>query len=386
MRPDLTFIHKILQGYKTLAIIGFNTLVLIALFLASITFFSKPPKEISSQDRAFYLEGAAEPLEDVYPHMTREEVFEMLKETWERPFSYAPFVQFLEVPFKGKYVNVSSHRYRLVKNQGPWPLDKEATNIFVFGGSSTFGYGVADEETIPSHLQEILSSQMNRKVYVYNFGQGSYYSTQERLFFERLLMEGVRPDLAVFIDGFNEFSNYLDEPRFTILLEKIFSKTIHNEGHSLFGISRVLSALPQALRRTRDLLRVEDYLLGQEKFVRIIRRYMHNKRMIEVMAATYQVSKPVFVFQPVATHEYDAEFRTYKRPYERRRLTIKGYQVMDLLKGELKLGDNFLWLGDIQKNIRHPVYVDSSHYSNEMSRVVAEHIARRVKEMGLVSS
>ena len=44
-----------------------------------------------------------------------------------------------------------------------------------------------------------------REPRVYNFGRGSYYSSQERILFEQLAVAGHVPDLAVFIDGGSDF-------------------------------------------------------------------------------------------------------------------------------------------------------------------------------------
>src|SRR5712692_8851921 len=42
-------------------------------------------------------------------------------------------------------------------------------------------------------------------VRVYKFGAGYYFSTGERVQFEQLLLAGSVPDVAVFVDGLNDF-------------------------------------------------------------------------------------------------------------------------------------------------------------------------------------
>lgn len=54
-------------------------------------------------------------------------------------------------------------------------------NIFIFGGSTTFSYGVKDEQTVALYLQEFLSNKLGRDVKVYNFGRIYYYYTQEQI-------------------------------------------------------------------------------------------------------------------------------------------------------------------------------------------------------------
>ena len=129
----------------------------------------------------------------------------LLKETWSRPFMYEPFTQFKERPYRGNYVNIDNNGFRYTKNQGPWPPQSQNINIFLFGGSTTFGYGVSDNQTIASYLQQYLNEKLGRNVRVYNFGRGFYYLSQERVLYEQLLTSGFVPDIAIFIDGLNDF-------------------------------------------------------------------------------------------------------------------------------------------------------------------------------------
>ena len=140
----------------------------------------------------------------VYPNMNRQQIQDMLFENWSRPYVYADFTHFAERPFQGEYVNVTAAGYRKSADQGPWPPQDDAVNVFVFGGSTTFGYGLPDEQTLASCLQASLQRYSARPVRVYNFGVGWYFSTQERLLLEKLLVQGHVPDIAVFVDGLND--------------------------------------------------------------------------------------------------------------------------------------------------------------------------------------
>src|SRR6185503_15185425 len=104
---------------------------------------------------------------------------------------YEAFTQFCERPFHGRFVNVSENGFRVSAQQGPWPPDADNFNIFLFGGSTTFGYGLPDSQTVASYLQDDLAARSSPHVRVYNFGRGSYVSEQERVLFEELLLAGV---------------------------------------------------------------------------------------------------------------------------------------------------------------------------------------------------
>jgi hypothetical protein len=82
---------------------------------------------------------------------------------------YEPLTDFRHKPFSSKYINISEHGFRLVKNQGPWPIVSSYYNIFVFGGSTIFNWST-DDSSVPSFLQESLREFDGKEVKVYNFG------------------------------------------------------------------------------------------------------------------------------------------------------------------------------------------------------------------------
>src|SRR5262249_35827913 len=165
------------------------------------------------------------PVEQVYPGWSRKDILELLNEFYaDYSLEYEPFTEFRERPRRKEYVTVDAAGFRVVKNQGPWPLDHSYTNIFVFGGSTTFGYGVTNEQTIPSYLQEAASSDRRVKgVRVYNFGRGFYFSSQETILFSLLLSANVVPDIAVFIDGLNDFVYLNREPEYSPRLRRFMN-------------------------------------------------------------------------------------------------------------------------------------------------------------------
>jgi hypothetical protein len=78
--------------------------------------------------------------------------------------------------------------------------------VYFFGESTTMCAGT-DLTTIASYFQEHLDGRLigGKQVRAYNFGRAFYFSTQERILFQQLLLNGSVPDFAIFIDGLNEF-------------------------------------------------------------------------------------------------------------------------------------------------------------------------------------
>ena len=73
-------------------------------------------------------------------------------------FEYAPIVEFEIRPMSGTYVNASQHGFRVNARQAPWPPVRGAFNVFVFGGSTAFGWLLPDRDTIASQLQDLAGS------------------------------------------------------------------------------------------------------------------------------------------------------------------------------------------------------------------------------------
>jgi hypothetical protein len=281
----------------------------------------------------------------------------------------------------GRYVNVNINGYREGRDQAGWPPAPGDTNIFVFGGSTTFGYGVEDDQTIPSHLQDRLRKRHGGRVNVYNFGRGYYNSTQERILFQALLLSGIRPDAAVFIDGLNDFYHYDGRPLYTdMFIDYVGRDTPRDSPFARLPVARLVRHLADG-NKTEERVPVDDEGPGyddKDVLDGVIARYLENKRMIESVAATYNV-RTLFVWQPVPTYKYDTRNHPFMGSgFARHRYSMFGYPRFRKSLDEMQPADNFLWAADIQQNLAKPLYVDQVHYTGEFSDMIAGLVADRL--------
>ena len=80
--------------------------------------------------------------------------------------------------------------------------------VVTLGDSITFGYGVADDETLPAQIQTLMPDS-----YVINAGTPGYHITQEVAFYKEKL-EPLEPDALILIFYWNDFetsTSWLDE-------------------------------------------------------------------------------------------------------------------------------------------------------------------------------
>lgn len=389
------FAHFV-NGYKTAAILLLNTIVLFVLinvvawvFITCHRLVTGPPLDPVS------LKYPESDLRTIYPAMTDQQRKQLLLETYSRSLHFEQFSQLREREINGTYVNVSPNGYRSTSAQGPWPIDAGNYNVFVFGGSTTFGYGVADDQTIPAYLQELLSKSGSgtRRVAVYNFGTAFLYSTPERILFEQLLQGGAKPDLVIFIDGINDFI-WTDDSAYW--LTPAIQKTIEPSSEmaqlcrSVAGIYRVLpiERCVYYIQRRLNPGRQSDGMPSGDKSALlpgVIHRYVWNKRAIEQVAAAYGIPA-VFVFQPSSTYEYDLHFHLFKGDDWATTLcnVINGYPLMAQYVKSHSMGDDFLWLADIQNGIQKPLYCDQIHYTSDFNKQIAGEIQNSLQTRHLL--
>ena len=212
------------RWYRTAAILFLNAvLVLVALLLALELFL--PPRELGAiYSKNFDL--------DSYARTSRADAlavgseFDRMGE--QSSYEFDPWTAFRERAFDGELLHVGPDGVRRTLAPDPARAQGEPLRIWVLGGSTVFGWGMPDEQTIPSHLQVLLQAALpGRSVQVTNHGHAYFYSSMELELFLQLLRSREAPHVAVFLDGLND-SIYLtqghDVPYFSDVLHASWEK------------------------------------------------------------------------------------------------------------------------------------------------------------------
>ena len=319
-----------------------------------------------------------------YPGWREEDVKTLLKETWgarENKFEYEPFTGFRDRPFRSRFVNVDPAGFRFSKDQAPWPPSPQAFNVFMFGGSTTFGAGLPDDQTIASYLQDCAPPDPSSgRMAVYNFGRIAYFSSQEMSLFQQLLKAGFVPKVAIFIDGVNEFWLVDGYPSFTGRFRRLMDGKAEDT---------LLKHLPmiQAAHQLHWLMTKEPPQKAEDPadpavLQAVIDRWLANKKMIELIAAGFGV-RPIFVWQPVPNYKYDLQYHFLlhsEKDFDERMHCPYGYALMDNLRAQGKLGADVLWLADMQQDKHENLYVDQWHYTAPFCKEIAGRIFSFLRE------
>jgi hypothetical protein len=285
-----------------------------------------------------------------------------------RAMIFEPYTLFRVAPIAGRHVNVSEQGFRAGSGPLPWPPEPDFVNIFVFGGSMAFGYGVRDADTVPAQMGALLAETAD-KFRVYNFANPNFDGTQNRIRLEQLLLHGARPDAVVFIDGFANFiAPYYAPMVYGPFVDALTPRTLFH---------RVMDRRPESRSGEKDACHVPDARA-------VVEEYFTNRKMIESVCDAFDV-RPLFVWQPAPCYRYDGDA---SRPHagahgpEAKPLLDAVREGYDLMDARRKPDDlRFLWIADMQAGRMNNLYVDADHYTPEFSREIAAKIANRLRDI-----
>jgi hypothetical protein len=350
-------------------------------------------------------------LRNAYPGMSDQAIRHLLMATGVVGNRYYPYVEFIQAPFVAPDMLSRPEGYRVIgRDQASWPPPKNGKTVFVFGGSTTLGSGVMNQQTIPSYLQKWLRANFGNDVNVYNFGTGSHYSTQEILFFFDWLRKGVRPDLAIFVDGLNDHYFTDDRSALSAFLEQAYDRQVGNASREVTvvegpwqRIGKAALSLPLARSIVREKASTGSVITSQsedaasklelpapprpatpeELATSVLDRYIINMKTATGMGTANGVPT-FFVWQPVPLYKLDLT----THPFEiepKHQLHRIGYPIMFERFKNHALPSNFAWCADVQEGLHEMLYVDQVHYRPALAQLVAQCITQNLVSSDIIT-
>ena len=324
---------------------------------------------------AYNLSSVTE-LQEVYPGMSHEDITLLLEETWKRPYIFSPWVIFKERPRSGKFVNVDKNGFRISNDMG-LALDQPGIKIFVFGGSTTFGYGLDDSSTIPAHIQRQLSMLYpDRDIHVFNFGRAYYYLEQEAILLLELIKNNHIPSVAIFIDGLNEGFN---EPFYVDELRWLFSAYNYIPLNLLLGYlhrsysGRIAHKIVEYINPST----VEEINQQVSSMAKNIDKYIISKEIIALLAEKYNFDVYFFI-QPVPGYRNNLQKHMFLQDDLTGDHIAFLEQYMQALEKTVDNHNSFSLTNLLQVYKKQP-FVDNVHYTSEVCRMIAEAITEKVE-------
>ena len=298
---------------------------------------------------------------------------------------YRPYTIWGARPGKGELVNVDQKGNRVTLYNS---ARDEALRIWLLGGSTMFGIGAPDGQTIASHLAQLVNQTWGVDARIYNLGQGAYVSTQEVITVIRNLQMGERPHVIVLYDGYNDavtadekvpgahFNFQETRDKF----EKVLLPLVRSTGlyrAAKWVLIRRLNldfrgeANPTA--RTREAEQAAHILV-------------ENYKIVTALGQAYGFI-PFFIFQPslvIGDKPYHpSELRMLPSGFTSTGNKAKDstmYQMRRVLVREGRdNGINFYDISDVFTSTAEPIYIDGVHVTGRGNRIIAERMFEILK-------
>ncbi|MCC6683455.1 MAG: hypothetical protein IT247_00130 [Bacteroidia bacterium] len=312
-----------------------------------------------------------------------------------------PVLAFMTTPCSGKFYNVGfeNARYNSFINASNI---KQRSNgsTWMLGGSTTFGYGVSDNETFSCFLNQIDTTQ-----HYINFGAPGYHQRMEIEKLIILLKKGYRPARVIFLEGLNDITQ--------LISSNFESSETPNKPYSAYAQDfcvenlainkNIFYALPvvrwwysyvasntvstteniydeKALYNTKPymhykLTQLYEPAVDSLLFQKADQYYKENLTLLDALSKAYHFEYAVF-FQPLGPmldrNHFIADINNFKKEFLR-------YKAFRAIYYHVKQGiqqnkfQRFYDLSDAHETCKYP-YVDLTHYSKSMHLELARQI------------
>ncbi len=382
-----------LRLYNAAAAITFNTLLLLIISLVVVSLLAPPA------DESAVLGPSG--MNAVYSQWFRLHTYRFVDEVeaqatvleyddWAANghWQVHPWTGLISREFDGRYLNINADGVRQSRQPDAAYAEQPPLRVWLFGGSTLFGWGLGDDWTIPSQVQTALQAELpDYQVQVTNYGAPIYNSSQELALFTANLRLQPPPHAVVFMDGVNDVWFTVYAATQTSMINPL-SAAWESQVNLLAGQQNapwitVNDTFPAARWAQQTLNRPAsqgsnmmntgaNYSLQfeyegsrDERLERIIATYRHNRRMATAIADEYAIL-PLFTLQPWRDDNYVA-FRE------------------GVLAGNTPHTVDISDLFDATDSLDNPYMVDDIHYSDYGSQIIANRLAALLIERNVVS-
>jgi lysophospholipase L1-like esterase len=312
---------------------------------------------------------------------------ESLADRWE------PYVYFRQKPLRGETITISADGLRATW-QPPEALGADmrakSPKLLMLGGSTLWGYGARNDQTIPSRVARELAER-GWHVELRNLSEIGYVSTQELIALVRELQAGYRPDVVVFYDGVNDTTSALLAREAGLSTNEVNRREEFNLLQSPARLAGALGAklitrsgsyrFARAIRRrfeggrARSRSSLADETMGRLAD-EVVRRYAANIALAESLGRSFGF-RALFYWQPVVFTK--AVLSTVEREeamrYAWTEQAFREVHQKIRASSELSAGSSFRNLSAIFDDVKNLVFIDFCHTTEAANRQIAAAMA-----------
>ncbi len=319
-----------------------------------------------------------------------------------RSMRWHPYTYWRRSPRQGELISITAEGLR--KTTNITTTTTPATKVFMFGGSTLWGLGTEDKETIPSLLAKEASDQ-GINCEVVNYGQYAYVSTQGVVELMRQLQQGNIPDVVVFYDGTNDtfgafqlglaglpHDEHYREKEFGLLRRpELYPAAAQSAIRNLATMRFLDGALKKIGLRHNDFqpvsMEYEKPLADKKVLARgVVETYLQNVRLVQALSKSYGF-KCVFYWQPVLftkPHLTEYERKSLEMDFSfpgMKEFYLDTYRNIQQCSVDLEKEIAFHDISLIFQDTREPIYTDFNHMGDKGNRVIARRMIQDMEQL-----
>ena len=298
---------------------------------------------------------------------------------------YRPFGLWRSRPFAGRTIVVGADGLRRTLHSR-CPADQ---TVFLFGGSSVWGFGAPDWETLPSHLAASYEAA-DRPACVVNYGEDSWRTAQGAIELLLELRRGRRPDWVVFVNGCNDvftpfFLTGQAEVEWDFARAKPWLEELARPGRGSFAFLQATNTWALFQRTRARLARGSSYPAPPDPgglAAAVAQAYLRDMDVVEALGRSYGF-RPLFVLQPLAlaggkrltSEEEQGVRRQLGGSYELGLDAVQRTYALLRAAGRQRLYD----ASDAFDAEPGSVYIDACHFLPRGNRLLAERLFAKIR-------
>lgn len=275
---------------------------------------------------------------------------------------YVPYMAWSRKPFSGKTTTINGEGDRT----HPLITDSPIRHIRFFGGSTMWGSGVDDHNTIPAHF-----NALHQDYRAYNHGQSGFVSRQGLARLVNLVNQKAPMDVIVFYDGCNDslslcgtdvsINGHREQ-------EKMANKLEHRwqVPDDLFGSIRVVV---QKMAKERE--RPTSQCFTNPAYAQMVASTLVNNWKIAKTVAALGGADFHAILQPVAP------IGQPNIEYLSKRQSRTDFHLVYPLVLEIKEREQLDWIHDFTDafDVGEYIYIDSCHVNGQGNQIIAQKIS-----------
>ncbi len=312
-----------------------------------------------------------------------------IRDTWDDyvlagHWQVHPWTGLINRKYVSRHLNVDAEGYRRTLAPSAAHTGLPSFDIWTFGGSTLFGWGLPDGSTIPSQLQVALQQQIpGRQVRVINFGAPWYNSAHAvALLVANLRSKTEPPDVVVFLGGSNDLIHSVHYHSESPLSQQLSGAWEDRLG-AMFApppwirvmpslpLSRVVRALGSPAEPTLGGLRnTAQGKTARQWLEQAARSYLLNHRIATTLAGEFG-ARAYFFLGPAPQWLDESRTKTLNRAYH-------AFAEIVMRRDNQRFHDLRGALAGLSPARSMTVEKVGSHYSDAAAQVLAKAMAKTI--------